>query len=55
MWSRWDPAASELVSDEIGVAYPVVNGVPQLTPEKGRALSGPVKGADADEVPAQPS
>ena len=52
---RWDPAASELICDELNVAYPVVNGIPQLAPENGRVMSTPVPGANADEIPAQPS
>ena len=37
------------------IAYPVVNGIPQLAPENGRVMSTPVPGANADEIPAQPS
>jgi hypothetical protein len=29
---RWDAATSELVCDELGVAYPVRNGMPNLRP-----------------------
>ena len=29
---RWDAAASELVCDELGVAYPVKDGMPNLRP-----------------------
>lgn len=52
---RWDPVSSELISEELNVAYPVVNGTPNLKPESARELSKPVPGADAEEVPAQPS
>lgn len=47
--------SSELISDEINVAYPVVNGTPNLKPEAAREMSKPVPGADSAEVPAQPS
>ena len=32
-------ARSELISDSIGVAYPVVNGIPNLVPQDGRMLN----------------
>ncbi|KAK9830074.1 hypothetical protein WJX72_009616 [[Myrmecia] bisecta] len=38
---RCDSATNELVSDSIGVAYPIVNGVPWLVPKEGRVL--PIK------------
>lgn len=52
---RWGPVNSELISEEMNVAYPVVNGTPNLKPESARQMSKPVPGADAEEVPAQPS
>ena len=52
---RWDAANSELISDSVGVAYPVVNGVPQLKPESGRVLDKPKPGSQEDEIPMQPS
>uniref|UniRef100_A0A7S1SNE5 Protein preY, mitochondrial n=1 Tax=Tetraselmis chuii TaxID=63592 RepID=A0A7S1SNE5_9CHLO len=38
---RYDPENSELVNDRLGVAYPVVHGIPQLIPNKGRVLTPP--------------
>lgn len=35
---RFDATTNELVCDKIGVAYPVKNGIPFLTPEDGRLL-----------------
>ena len=56
---RWDPSASELINDELGVAYPVVDGIPHLTPDSGRVLNdsraSPVPGSAPEEVPVQPS
>ena len=28
----------ELVNDDLGVAYPIVNGIPRLVPTEGRIL-----------------
>ena len=37
---RYDSSTNELVSDKVGVAYPVLeNGVPSLVPEDGTVLS----------------
>lgn len=38
---RYDPVASELMCDEIGVAYPVIAGIPRLLPSAGRVLPKP--------------
>lgn len=53
---RYDPVASELVCDEIGVAYPVIAGIPRLLPSAGRVLpkvdaqntAGPSPGATVE-------
>ena len=37
--SRYDAKNNELVSDSIGVAFPVVNGIPNLVPQDGRMLN----------------
>jgi uncharacterized protein len=36
---RWDAAASELISDEARLAYPVRDGVPVLLVEEARPLA----------------
>ncbi|XP_060596722.1 protein preY, mitochondrial-like [Ruditapes philippinarum] len=38
---RYDKETSELVSDSIGVAYPIKNGVPNLVPQDARMLETP--------------
>ena len=35
---RYDKSTNELVNDELGVAYPVVNGIPNLVPTDGRII-----------------
>ncbi|KAK7493822.1 hypothetical protein BaRGS_00014963 [Batillaria attramentaria] len=35
---RYDKQRNELVCDEIGVAYPIVNGIPNLVPQDARML-----------------
>lgn len=39
--TRYDPVGSELICDEIGVAYPVIAGIPRLLPSAGRVLPPP--------------
>lgn len=41
MCIRYDPVASELVCDEIGVGYPIIAGIPRLLPSAGRVLPKP--------------
>ncbi|TFI56985.1 Trm112 family protein [Sphingomonas parva] len=49
---RWDEAASELVSDEAGLAYPIRQGVPVLLIEEARKIGDqltlPVAGGDGE-------
>lgn len=35
---RYDVEQQLLINDELGVGYPVVNGVPYLMPTRGRML-----------------
>ncbi|KAL4234043.1 hypothetical protein ACF0H5_005697 [Mactra antiquata] len=35
---RYDEQKNELISDKIGVAYPIVNGIPNLVPQDARVL-----------------
>ena len=37
-YCRWDATASELICDELGVAYPVIKGIPNLRPADGRII-----------------
>lgn len=36
--SRYDSTRNELISDEIGVAYLIQNGIPNLIPHDGKLL-----------------
>ena len=36
---RYDEKNQELICDELSVAYPIVNGIPVLTPHRGRLLN----------------
>jgi uncharacterized protein YbaR (Trm112 family) len=36
---RYDEKNQELICDELSVAYPIVNGIPVLTPYRGRILN----------------
>ena len=35
---RYESTTNELISDEIGVAFPIVNGIPNLIPHDGQLL-----------------
>ena len=35
---KWNPKKNELISENSGLAYPVVNGIPILIKEKARKL-----------------
>lgn len=37
---RYDPSTNELISEELGVAYPIMleSGVPNLVPQDGRII-----------------
>lgn len=35
---RYDADAQQLISEEISVAYPIVNGIPRLVPTAGHVI-----------------
>ena len=48
LWKRcrYDADKQELISDEIGVAYPIIAGIPRLVPTAGRVVGA----ADSDPM-----
>ena len=38
LFSRYEEKTNELVCDKINVAYPIVNGIPNLVPTDGRLI-----------------
>ncbi|XP_039680965.1 protein preY, mitochondrial-like [Perca fluviatilis] len=47
---RYEAETSELINEELGIAYPVVNGIPNMIPQEARLLQ---KDADASTSPTQ--
>jgi len=47
---RYDKEANELVCDAIGVAYPIINGVPNLVPQDARIFKNST--TEASEEPS---
>jgi len=35
---RYDAGKQELISEEINVAYPIIDGIPRLVPTAGRVM-----------------
>ncbi|NXD12843.1 PREY protein, partial [Nothocercus nigrocapillus] len=38
---RYEAATQELVNEELGIAYPVVDGIPTMLPEAARKIPAP--------------
>ena len=47
---RYDKATNELVCDKLGVAYPIVEGIPHLVPGDGRVLESTVTPTDTTKT-----
>ena len=47
--ARHDKEANELVSDTISVAYPIIDGVPNLVPQDARMLEKATTGEYSEE------
>ncbi|XP_053317603.1 protein preY, mitochondrial [Spea bombifrons] len=35
---RFEAATNELINDELGIAYPIVDGIPNMTPQDARMI-----------------
>ncbi|NXP54703.1 PREY protein, partial [Heliornis fulica] len=35
---RYDEASKELINEELGIAYPVLDGIPTMVPEAARTI-----------------
>lgn len=47
---RYDANTNELINEELGIAYPIVDGIPNMIPQDARLIK---KDADAPDTPAQ--
>ncbi|KAL4622803.1 protein preY, mitochondrial [Arapaima gigas] len=45
---RYDKETNELINDELGIAYPVLDGIPNLIPQDARMIH---KSSEKDEPP----
>lgn len=47
---RYEPKTNELINEELGIAYPVVDGIPNMIPQEARLIQ---KDADISGTPTQ--
>ncbi|XP_017284367.1 protein preY, mitochondrial [Kryptolebias marmoratus] len=47
---RYDSKTNELINEELGIAYPIVDGIPNMIPQDARLLK---KDGDASDTPAE--
>uniref|UniRef100_A0A1A7WKS9 Protein preY, mitochondrial n=1 Tax=Iconisemion striatum TaxID=60296 RepID=A0A1A7WKS9_9TELE len=47
---RYDANTNELINEELGIAYPIVDGIPNMIPQEARLIQ---KDKDASNPPAQ--
>ncbi|XP_074578740.1 uncharacterized protein LOC141835208 [Curcuma longa] len=46
---RYCPDSQSLISDSIGVSFPIINGIPCLVPKDGKILEDQIKLTDDDD------
>ncbi|KAF7225110.1 transcript variant X1 [Nothobranchius furzeri] len=46
---RYDANTNELINEELGIAYPIIDGIPNMIPQEARLLQ---KDTDASNPPA---
>lgn len=47
---RYEATTSELINEELGIAYPIVGGIPNMIPQEARLIQ---KDADTAATPTQ--
>ncbi|KAI3370867.1 hypothetical protein L3Q82_007383 [Scortum barcoo] len=47
---RYEPKTNELINEELGIAYPIVDGIPNMIPQEARLIQ---KDADTSSTPMQ--
>ncbi|KAL4004015.1 protein preY, mitochondrial [Oreochromis aureus] len=45
---RYEPKTNELINEELGIAYPIIDGIPNMIPQEARLIR-----KDASDTPAQ--
>lgn len=48
--SRYEAATNELINEELGIAYPIVGGIPNMIPQEARLIQ---KATDTAATPTQ--
>ncbi|KAG6491081.1 UPF0434 protein ERGA_CDS_01260-like [Zingiber officinale] len=46
---RYCPDSQSLISDSIGVSFPIINGIPCLVPKDGKILEDQIKSTGNDD------
>ncbi|KAM8938940.1 protein preY, mitochondrial [Pelodytes ibericus] len=46
---RYEEATKELINDELGIAYPIVDGIPNMTPQDARMIQKDQKPKETEE------
>lgn len=47
---RYEPKTNELINEELGIAYPIIDGIPNMIPQEARLVK---KDTDSSPDPAQ--
>lgn len=38
IFSRYDERSNELINEELGIAYPIIDGIPNMIPQEARMI-----------------
>lgn len=38
VFSRYDEKSNELINEELGIAYPIIDGIPNMIPQDARMI-----------------